>query len=112
MAKYIKAEFYKKYSKLFPELKRKTSVVELWNLVADSVPIEASIEIEKVRSQLKFELNGETHRIVRPTEDIVKIVDDDTKAENYEVLIVDALDYILQNKLLKPKKKTKKKEKN
>lgn len=108
--KYITADLYNKFKKLFPEITKKTTPEVLWNLVADKTGIEASIEVESVRSQIKFEYKGETHRIVRPTEEIFKVVNGDTKEENYELLIKDALYYLLDNKLIKPARK--KKEKN
>lgn len=113
MAKYITAELHKKFSKLIPELPRKTTLTELWNAVYDKYEIEGELTVDTVKTHkavLEFTVRGETRKIVKPVDEIYTIVGDDCKSENYEVLIKEGLEQIAEMKLWK--KSNKKKEKN
>ena len=113
MAKYITAEMHKKFSKLIPELPRKTTLTDLWNAVYDKCEIEGEITVDTTNTKkavLEFTVRGETYKIVKPVDVIYTIVGDDCKAENYEVLIKEGLELIAEMKLWK--KSNKKKEKN
>lgn len=113
MAKYISAEYHKKFSKFVPELQRKTTLTDLWNIIYDKFNIEASITVGKTVAKIKYTLREKTYELERPSAEIIVVgPNGDTKEENYDLLIKDALDHMLQNKLLKePKTKTSKREK-
>lgn len=110
MAKYISSELYKKYSALIPiEFPRKSTPFELWNLVSDSfLDEEAELVVGLKDAYIKFKIKGNDCKCVRPSNQIIITNDsDDIKEERYELLIIDALECILSNKLIKKQRKKK-----
>ena len=105
MAKYISALYFNRFSKHIENLQKKTTLEELWNTLCDKYEIEASISISS-DAVIKFTLNGKEYKIMRDRDTVVKMSSNgDAREENYDVLIKSALDYILENKLLKIKKR-------
>lgn len=110
MAKYISSELYKKYSALIPfEFKRKSTPYELWDLVADNFKVEETeILVGLKDAYIKFKIKDKDCKCVRPSNQILIINDHgDVIDERYELLIIDALEYILKNKFIKKQRKKK-----
>lgn len=110
MAKYISSELYKKYSTLIPiEFPRKSTPYELWNLVADNFKIEdTEILVGLKDAYITFKIKGTDCKCIRPSNQIIIInANDDVVEERYELLVIDALEYILNNKFIKKQKKKK-----
>jgi hypothetical protein len=110
MAKYISSELYKKYSTIIPtKFPRKSTPYELWDLVADNFKVEETeILVGLKDAYIKFQIKGKECKCVRPSNQILITNDDgDVIKELYELLVVDALEYILNNKFIKKQKKKK-----
>lgn len=110
MAKYISSELYKKYSALIPtKIPRKSTPYELWNLVADNFNVEETeILVGLKDAYITFKIKGNDCKCVRPSNQILITNDDgDVIKELYELLVIDALEYILNKKFIKKQKKKK-----
>lgn len=108
MKKEFSEKIYKKYLKLVPELKNTVSVENLWNTISEMYNIEASIKIGKTIGKIDFTLDNNAYTLTRKTNEIQTFTPSGSiKEENYNLLLKDALEYIVLNKLIS-KKKTKK----
>lgn len=109
MAKYITSELYNYWNNFFPELLKKTSLDNLWNLVFDNYFDDAAIEIDLKNAKLWFVIKGTDKRneVVTKRSDII-IEDDEcgVKEERLGILLQLAFDKIKTEKLLKKPRKT------
>lgn len=112
MAKYISPELYTAYKKLMPNLiKKKITPTDLWDIVYDYILDDAAIKVGVKIATIEFVIKDKKYTCNRPTSEIYVVSSSgDTKEENYNILINDALNYIIENKLLK--KRTLKLKKN
>ena len=113
MAKYINSDLNTRFSKLLKvELPKKTTLETLWNQVYDNLLTEAEITIQKDIAQIRFWVGEIEHKCSRKRNEVLIETDSgDIKDEKYEVLILDALKYMLDNRVFAKKNMKKKKEK-
>lgn len=104
MAKYISSELYNYWNKFFPELPRKTSVEDLWNIIFDNFLEDAAIEINQTTATMWFVAKGSDKRyeIVHPRSDII-VEDDDggTKEERIPLIVNETIEKIVKEKIIK-----------
>lgn len=104
MAKYITTEFYEYWNKFIPELQRKISLDELWNVVFDNFLDDAAIEIDLHNAKLWFVIKGtdKRHEIVCTRNEIL-IEDDEggVKEERLNILLQMAFEKMKKDKLFK-----------
>lgn len=123
MAKYITKNLHKKFSKLIPELAKKTTPEDLWNMVCEKCAIEGEITVDTVKTKkaaLVFTVKNKEYCAERSAGEIYVVNEKgDLKDERYDLLILDALEIIAGLKLWRKKerkkrtdKTTNKKEKN
>ena len=116
MAKYITKNLHKKFSKLIPELARKTTPEDLWNTVCDRCEIEGEMTVDTVKTKkavLEFTVLNKNYRVERDAKEIYPVSNTgDVKDERYDLLILDALEIIAGLKLWRKKERKNKKEKN
>ena len=116
MAKYITKTFHQKFSKLIPDLARKTTTEDLWNAVCEKCAIEGEMTVDTVKTKkavLVFTVKNKEYRVERDAKEIYPINDaGDVKDERYDLLITDALEIIAGLKLWRKKERKNKKEKN
>lgn len=103
MAKYISPELYTIYKELIPTLvKRKITLTDLWNIVYDYILDDAEIKVGLITSTIDFIIKDKKYTCSRPSSEIYMVSPSgDVKEENYNILIKDALEYIINKKLLK-----------
>lgn len=103
MSKYISLELYKAYKELMPnQVKRKISLIDLWNKIYDYVLDDAELKVGLKTATLEFIIKDKKYSCSRPTSKIYVVSSSgDVKKENYNILVQDALEYMMNKKLLK-----------
>jgi hypothetical protein len=115
MSKYISKEIFNEYKDFLPKNKmcKKISPFEFWEYVCETFGIVGEIEVAKNKSFIRYTYLDKSYIINRPYDEIIEVDSKgNTISENYGFLLEDALQDIIDRNLLKPKRKSKKKEKN
>lgn len=107
MAKYIQPELFDRYLTIFPDLKRRTKLEDLWNMVYDKYFSDGVITIDE-KAVLSVQYNGKELKVEKPRDDVYLVYDSGDTQENYEVLLIEVLN-VLYSKLTKNTKRTRKK---
>lgn len=107
MAKYIQQELFDRYLTIFPELKRRTTLEDLWNIVYDKYFSDGVLMVDE-KAILSVSYNGKELRVEKPRDEIYLVSDSGDTQENYDILLIEALN-ILYSKLTKSTKGTRKK---
>ena len=94
---------YQAYKECMPSMvKRKTTLVDLWNTIYDYILDDAEIKVGLKTANIDFVIKDKKYTCSRPTSQIYAVSPSgDAKTENYNILIQDALNYIASKKLLK-----------
>lgn len=116
MAKYITKDLHKNFSKLIPDLAKKTTPEDLWNMVCEKCAIEGEITVDTVKTKkaaLIFTVKNKEYRVERDVKEIYPVNDaGDVKDERYDLLVIDALEIVAGLKLWRKKERKNKKERN
>lgn len=107
MAKYIQQELFDRYLTIIPDLKRRTTLEDLWNIVYDKYFSDGILLIDE-KAILSVQYNGKEIRVEKPRDEIYLLNDSCDAQEHYDILLVEVLN-ILYNKLTKSTKGTRKK---
>lgn len=89
------------FSKGFPELSKRITPEELWDMTVDNYGLEGSILVRKGEAKIDFKLNDVSYTCKRPAWEVIIYIGENIKDEKYDLLLSDALDYIAEHKLLK-----------
>lgn len=101
-------KIYKKYLKIIPELKKNESIENLWDIISEMYNIDASIYIKKTDAKINFTINETDYTISHDPSEIQTFAPNgNIREENYNLLLKDALEYIILNKLITKKKNKK-----
>lgn len=110
MGKYIEEHVYSAFKDyLQDKLVKKTTLYELWDLIYEDLIEDAEIKIDLQRAKIFFIINKKEYTISRPRNEIlIRNENGSLKEEQYDILINDAINFIIENNLIKKQKKIKK----
>ena len=107
MAKYIQQELFDRYLTIIPDLKRRITLENLWNMIYDKYFSDGVILVDE-KAILSVLYNGKEIRIEKPRDEVYLVSDSGDTQENYDILLIEVLN-VLYSKLTKNTKGTRKK---
>lgn len=109
MGKYISTSLYNGFSKKIKNLPRKIDIYELWDQVCKELSIEdAEMTVKPKIASLTFHTLKNEYYIELPAKTVIVTSENgDTKEENYDLLLSEGLEQIIEKEINKKKKEEK-----
>jgi hypothetical protein len=103
MSKYINDEWFRYFEKIL-SIPKKTTWQDLWNNLYDNLLDDAWITIDNKYAYLYIVKQEKQYVIKDNTKNVFLVENNNTKEENYDILIKNAIQYIIDNKIIKKRK--------
>ena len=113
MGKYISTSLYNGFSKKIKNLPRKIDIYELWDKVGTELGIEdAEMTVNQKIASMSFHTTKNEYHVELPAKTVIVTSENgDTKEENYDLLLSEGLEQIIEKEVNKKKKEEKPKRK-